>query len=136
MTDKIFFDTNILVYAHSDLEKGKQEIAAHLIQSLPEVVISTQVVQEFANVFISKLKIDLDTVELLCAELSDNFQIHTNDFRSIQKALSIKKQYGFSIWDSLILAAAIESGCSILFSEDLQHLQKIEGLTIQNPFLT
>jgi predicted nucleic acid-binding protein len=136
MTGRIFFDTNILVYAHSDLEKDKQEVAARLIQSQSEIFISTQVVQEFVNVFISKLKIEIETVELLCSDLETNFQIFTNDFRTIQKALDVKKRYEFSIWDSLIIAAAIQSGCSILLSEDLQHQQKIDGLTIQNPFFS
>ena len=134
MTDRIFFDTNILVYAHSDLDKTKQEAAAQYIQSDQEIIISTQVVQEFVNVFISKLKVDIETVELLCAELEANFQVYTNDFHTIKRAMSIKKRHGFSIWDSLIIAAALESGCSILLSEDLQHLQKIEGLTVKNPF--
>jgi predicted nucleic acid-binding protein len=134
MADRIFFDTNLLVYAHSDIEMPKQYLVAQMIQSQPEIFISTQVVQEFINVFLSKLKVDIETVQLLCNELEHNFQIFTNNYTTIQRALDVKKRYGFSLWDALIIAAALDSGCTILLSEDLQHLQNIDGLIIKNPF--
>jgi len=51
-------------------------------------------------------------------------------------ALSISNRYGFSIWDSLIVAAAVEAHCSNLLTEDLQHGQLVDGVRIENPFLT
>jgi predicted nucleic acid-binding protein len=134
MTDKYFFDTNILVYAHSDMDKSKQKIASEIIENQNEIIISTQVVQEFLNVFITKLKIDIEVVEEICLDIESNFFIHTNTVDTIRKSLKIKKKYGFSIWDSLIISAAIDSGATILLTEDLHNLQKIEGITIQNPF--
>jgi predicted nucleic acid-binding protein len=56
-------------------------------------------------------------------------------YQSYMEAVRISKRYGFSIWDGAILACALEAGCGILYTEDLQHGQIIEGLRIENPFL-
>ena len=68
--------------------------------------------------------------------MAQNNEVHTNSFTTIQRACKIAERYSFSFYDSLIVAAALESGCLILFSEDLQHGQVIEKvLTVKNPFI-
>lgn len=69
-------------------------------------------------------------------ELESNFLIHTNTSTTIKSACKIAKRYKFSFYDSLVIAAALETECTILYSEDMQHEQIIEGtLTIRNPFV-
>jgi predicted nucleic acid-binding protein len=96
---------------------------------------STQVIQEFANACLSKFHLDISTVKLLTAEIAGNFTIFNNSFETIQRALLLKERYQFSFWDCMIIASALETGCSTLFSEDLQDGQVIDGvLNVVNPF--
>ena len=74
-----------------------------------------------------------DSVFLEC---SSNNRVFVNNPETIKKAIEIANKYGFSFYDSLIINAAIESGCKMLYSEDMQHGQVIEKkLTIINPFV-
>ena len=136
MNDKLaFFDTNILVYAFSDTEIDKQQISRNIL-STNESVISTQVLQELANILIRKFKIDYPVIiETIKECIQNSYKIHLNDENTILKACQLGKRYQFSFYDSLIIAAALKSKCKILYSEDLQHQQTIESLKIINPFL-
>jgi predicted nucleic acid-binding protein len=99
-------------------------------------VVSVQVLNEFADVAFWKLKMDWDAIagclgmiEALCGRAIP-LTAETN-----RAAVDLSKRHGFRIYDSLILAAAIESGCITLFTEDMQHGQVVEGVRIENPFL-
>ena len=100
------------------------------------VVISTQVLQETANTLYKKFKTDLHTIRLLLEECVLNVNtLHVNTHETILKACAIADSYNFSLYDSLIISSALEAGCQILYSEDMQHNQNIEGkLKIINPF--
>lgn len=133
MSDSVFFDTTILIYAISE-EDARTSIAERLLASGGS--LSVQVLNEFAAVAKRKLNMSwteiveaLDAVRLLCdPPLSLTVEVH-------ETALRIAERYGYHIYDSLIVAAALDAGCDVLYSEDMQNGQKIDSLTIRNPFL-
>lgn len=131
MKDRIFADTNILVYALLD-DSYKQQTALDLLQS--GCVISTQVLNEFANVARKKAKLDWQEVLELSNAIQTLAEIIPLDLAIHNRALTIAESYGYSFYDSLIIAAASEANCNVLISEDMQHSQKIGDLTISNPF--
>jgi predicted nucleic acid-binding protein len=98
--------------------------------------ISTQVLQELCNLAYKKLRIDAVKANLIIEECSSNNFLYTNSSNTILLACKVKQRYSFSFYDSLIIAAAPECGCTMLYSEDMQHGQVIENkLLIKNPFL-
>lgn len=134
MKGKVFLDTNILVYCYSKDEPTKQQAAIE-VASLSEVLISTQVLQEMCNTMSRKFKLSWVEIETLLAELNGNFKVQTNTFHTIRSACRIASVFKFSFYDSLIVAAALEAGCEVLYSEDLQDGQIIENqLLVKNPF--
>ncbi len=134
MSDRIFLDSNILVYTYSNNEPEKQIISRKLVFE-NQTFISTQVLQELVNVITKKFKISYDVAITAVQECNQNSNLYINTENAIIKACTIASRYGFSFYDSLIVASAIESNCSILYSEDLQDGQVIEDkITIINPF--
>lgn len=137
--DRYFIDSNIVVYMYDRRDPGKQ---AHAKQLLKEAFlsesgcISYQVIQESLNVF-SRKETQLDKpVDLsnLLEEILDPLCCIYPSTKLFRSALDIKNRWRYSFYDSLIIAAALEANCKMLYSEDLQHQQKIETLTIINPF--
>lgn len=134
MNASAFLDTNILVYCYTVTEPDKL-IKAQNVAKLPDVIVSTQVLQEFSNTLNKKFKVPWENIGLALEEVRKNFKVHINTDVTISKACKIAGRYGFSFYDSLIIAAAQENECTILYSEDLQDGQIIEGkLKIVNPF--
>ncbi|MBI5122199.1 MAG: PIN domain-containing protein [Rhodospirillales bacterium] len=129
---KFFLDSNVVLYAIGN-DAGKRDIAAGLLSRHP--VISTQVLLETANVCKRKFGLDVSAIKnvLGIVESTADVRLITSD--SIRHALEFAERYGFTVFDSLIAATAIEAGCTTLYSEDFQHGQKIAGsLTIIDPF--
>ena len=134
MKDRVFIDTNVLVYAYLDNVAEKTEIALEVLDN-EFAFISTQVLQEFCNTSRKKFKRSFIEIGSAVAELVSNFYVHTNTETTIKEALVLAEKYGFSFYDSVIVSASLESNCTVLYSEDLQHGQMIEGrLQIINPF--
>lgn len=134
MNDRSFLDTNVLIYCYTSTEPNKL-VKAQSVASLPDVVISTQVLKEMANILQKKFNLDWPAIRTTIDEVENNFEVHINTPTCIKNACAIADRYGFAFYDSLIIATALESGCRILYFEDLQHGQVIEQtLTIQNPF--
>lgn len=130
--NKIFIDSNILVYL-VDKDKTKMEKVISLTST--ECIISTQVVSENFNVCLKKLNLSYDDSVKHANELLSNFNIKLILPTTIGIAFKVLKKYKFSFWDSLIIAAALENNCEVLYSEDMQHNQLIEEkLRIINPF--
>ena len=132
-TNKVFFDTNILLYLLSeDTHKADRAEATIAMGG----IMSVQVLNEFSSVASHKLKMTyaeihdtLSIVRTLCQIQAVTINIH-------ERGLDIAKRYGYSLYDSMVISAALESGCKILYSEDMQHGQKIDAqLMIANPFL-
>lgn len=135
MSDKSFLDTNIILYSYSKTEPKKQKIARG-VALLGETFISTQVLSESANVLRKKFKLNWSDISNTLHEISLNYKVLVNNMESINLACKIAGKYQFSIYDSLIIAAALESNCQVLYSEDMHHGQLIENkLTIINPFV-
>ena len=131
MRDRIFLNTNILVYALLD-EGTKQQTALELLQT--GCVISTQVLNEFTQVARKKAKLEWQEIIELSNAIQTLAEVVSLDKSTHNRGLEIAAQYGYSFYDSLIVAAALEAECNLLLSEDMQHGQKIEGLVISNPF--
>jgi len=138
--DKVFLDTNIIVYAYDVSAAEKHEIAKKIVLDLWDSglgVISTQVLQEFFVTITQKIPKPMDkrVARDIVSDLL-KWEVVVNDGESILEAAEILFQYGYSFWDSLIIAAAMKSGAEALLSENLAHGQTIDGVTIKNPFQT
>jgi len=134
MKDSSFIDTNILLYCYSTTEPDKRAKATEVSNGF-EVYISTQVLKEFSNVLARKFKFGWDEIVHAIDEITSNYLIFINHPETIKSACVIAEKYQFSFYDSLIIASALEAGCTTLYTEDLQHRQLIEGkLRIVNPF--
>jgi predicted nucleic acid-binding protein len=131
--DRIFLDSNVMIYAYVAQDEQKQRISRQLIGL--NSFVSTQVLQELANILRRKVGADFSTIRLLLQECKRNCDLHINHSDTIFSALDIAERYGFSFYDSLIVVSAMECKCSVLYSEDMQHNQQIETLIIKNPFL-
>ena len=133
MSDRGFFDSNVLVYVVGQ-EDARTETAEALLAG--GGVISVQVLNELANVLRKKLGLSwekigetLAAIRTLCSPPLP-LTIETHD-----AGLRIAAKYGYSVYDGLLVAAALEAECDTLYSEDLQDGQVIEGrLTIRHPF--
>lgn len=135
MSDRIFLDSNILVNTHTDINSTKQTICHGLARNQLSF-ISTQVTQELANTLSRKFGHSWQDIERVLMDSIKNSTLHVNTDKTILEACHLASRYQFSFYDSLILSAALECECAILYSEDLSHGQVIEKkLTISNPFI-
>jgi predicted nucleic acid-binding protein len=92
---------------------------------------------EFTNVLLKKFKCSTSEIEYCLNDFANNFQIFNISLTTIKTGLKIHNKYKYSFYDSLVIASALESNCNILFSEDMQDNQMIDGiLRISNPFKT
>lgn len=134
MNGKIFLDSNVLVYGVSEDEAEKSTIARNLV--VPGFFCTPQVVFEYMNVCRRKLGYSKnETIELANDLLRIAILLSEND-EVVRKSLSLLGKFDFSFFDSKIVASALLSGCSVLYSEDLHHGLVIENkLHIVNPFL-
>jgi len=138
MNDSVFVDTNVLVYAATSdtRQMEKHDAAVELLDGFTnsDVYISTQVVNEFYSILLKnhideasireKISITLREVKLVIVRLS-----------TIELCWQLRDRYHYSYWDSIILASALEKGCGIIYTEDMQNQQLIDAkLRIINPF--
>lgn len=141
MNGKFFIDTNILVYTFDATAPAKQQVARQLVATAldsQQGVISYQVVQEFLNVATRKFSAPLtpdDAATYLDKVLTPLCELFPG-MNYYSKALKISERWKYSLYDSLIITAALECGCETLYTEDMQHAQVIQNLTIINPFDT
>ena len=134
MPDKAFLDSNVLIYLHSEDDDKKRNAVQSLLDDY-ECVTSLQAFNEISNVWFQKFMWDsgkieehLDNIELVCDDVVPVNRI------TINNALALKTRYGFSYFDSLMLASALECNCSVIFTEDMNDGQVINNsLTIKNP---
>ena len=139
MNARYFIDTNIFVYTFDESAPGKRSRASQLIEDAlgsGRGVISYQVVQEFLNVASRKFDVPLtpqdqrtylDTVLGPLCEVFPTIGLY-------RRGIELASRYGYSFYDALIIASAIEGDCSVLYTEDLQADQTIGRLKIANPF--
>ncbi len=132
-----FIDTNVFIYLFDKTDSHKRQSAEKLVQRTLDYgtgCISYQVVQETINIMTRKLSATAEEArQLMDRVLMPLWRINPTQML-YQLGLDLQARYRYGFYDSLILAAALEAGCTRLYSEDLQDGQKIEGLTIENPF--
>lgn len=138
MKDKVFLDTNIIVYAHDRSSGDKRAVAREIMDYLWDSrsgLISVQVLQEFYVCVTQKiLKPLLIKNARVILEYLSTWDVVANDKYVTLKAIDIQERYRFSFWDSLIIQAAIQGQARLLFSEDLPDGQVVKDLKILNPF--
>ena len=132
-----FFDTNVLVYAVDGQDARKQKIALELLSHAMDVnhdgAISVQVLSEFANTMMGKLRHDKESIdgfidyyrELLATDVTIDL---------VRRAMEVKEEYGLQFYDALIVATAAKLGCHEIVTEDLNPDQTYCGMAVVNPF--
>jgi predicted nucleic acid-binding protein len=132
MSAKPFLDTNVILYLLSEDTTKADRAEALLAQG---GTVSVQVLNEAANVMTRKLKMGLDEVGDILAGVRHFCEVVPVTIEIHDQAFAITRGFGFSIYGSLIVSAAIAAKCAVLYSEDLQHGQQVgDQLTIINPF--
>ncbi|MBU4175498.1 MAG: PIN domain-containing protein [Actinobacteria bacterium] len=139
MSDRVFVDTNILVYAHDISAGNKHQKARDIVSDLWVSglgVISTQVLQEFYNAVTRKVPKPLPLQEAR-RKVSDfsKWGVVVIGVDDVLDAIDIQARYGFSFWDSLIISAAITADARVLITEDLTDGQEVRGVLVSNPLL-
>jgi predicted nucleic acid-binding protein len=139
MSARFFLDTNIFVYSFDRSSVSKSRRAAQLIReaiSTRKGIVSYQVVQEFFNLALRRFAQPMTVPEAeqyLSAVFRPLLAVQSSS-ALISEALGLTDRYRLSWYDSLIVAAAIEGGCEVLYSEDLQDGQHFGQLKVENPF--
>jgi predicted nucleic acid-binding protein len=139
MRAEYFIDTNVFVYHLDSSDPHKHQISERLIRqalATGNACISAQVVQECLNVALRKAQVTLPIESVrayLDAVLLPLMQGGATD-ALYHRALGVQARWRFSFYDSLVVAAAMAAGCTTLWTEDLQHGQKLDDLTVVNPY--
>lgn len=132
-----FLDSNVLLYAYDVSAPAKQRIAQDLVRRAVagEMVVSTQVLAEFAATLLHKLTPPAppDHVLAILDALGPIKMSDRND-DLVRRAVEIRARYGVHFYDGMIVAAAERAGCSRIWSEDLNAGQQYFGITVANPF--
>ena len=137
MTDRSFIDTNVLVYAEASDAPDKQQAALALLKQLYETgtgVLSTQVLQEYCNVAIKKLKLPVAHIRAQL-DMYEQFEVVQITPAIIRTGLDLNQTRSVGFYDALIIASAQTAGCNVLFSEDLNTGEVIAGVQLLNPFV-
>jgi predicted nucleic acid-binding protein len=137
MANRSFIDTNVLVYAEASDEPAKQQAALALLKQLYESasgVLSTQVLQEYCNVALKKLKLPAAHIRAQL-DLYEQFEVVQITPALIRAGLDLHQTRSVSFYDAIVLASAETAGCSALFSEDFNAGEMAGGVRIINPFI-
>ncbi len=137
MSARAFVDTNVFVYCFDGSEPAKKARALELVEaSDEELVLSTQVLEEFYVTVVRKLGQPLspEDAERAVRELAALPTVPI-DTALVLAAVATSRRLRLSLWDALILHAAVAGGCAKVLSEDLQHGFRFESVEVQNPFL-
>lgn len=135
MTAKAFVDTNIYIYALTEsqdpFDQNKRIVALSVFETLiasQSIVTSTQVLNEFHSNLVKKFKLeDAVVFNIVEQNILPISLIAPISFQTYHCAYRLRSEYSLSFWDSLIVASALENNCTTLYSEDMQHRQKIEN---------
>ena len=129
-------DTNILVYAEGLGDAARVKIARSLVADLPSeaVVLPAQVLCEVFNVLTRKAGYTPGAARDALLSWSDAFEILPTNTAIIMAAADLAADHQFTIWDAVILSAAVSAGCRLLLTEDMQDGFTWHGTTIVNPF--
>lgn len=139
MTVPVFVDANILLYRVDSSSPEKQRLATEWLDTLwkrRSGRLSQQVLNEFYNCATRKLRpgLEHDRARAI-VRLYAAWKPLPVDSRLVERGFQIEQRFGLSFWDSLIVAAAQTAHCRFLLTEDLQHGQDLDGVTVMNPFI-
>ena len=132
-----FLDTNVLIYLYDTRDGHKHQLANEIVKPLitqNKLVISNQVLQEFCNVYLSKLNLPHDDLISVINSFLGKLVAHVPSIQFYEAAIELQHRYNLSFYDALVIQAATDLRCTTFLSEDMQHGQKIGELTIVNPF--
>jgi predicted nucleic acid-binding protein len=140
MPAKVFIDTNIWLYSlvQDDAAAGdeRHRLAFDFLGKISRPALNSQVMRETCSNLIKKSRFSEERIRRLIRAWYQDCEVHPSNAAQHLLASELRERYSFSYWDSLIVAAALDAGCSLLYSEDMQHGQKIDDrLTILNPFV-
>ena len=132
----VFVDTNVIVYAHDRMDHAKRERARSLLEEFAldgSLTVSTQVLQETYNALTRRMLVEPAKALFAVEKLAASRVVGSNaDF--VLAALRLSQRFQLSVWDALIVQAALAAGCTTLFTEDMQAGQRFGDLEIVNPF--
>ena len=132
--NKIALDSNILIYCHSLECEDKKLIARALFNENP--VVSSQVISEYLNVMRKKFQMEKDELMQLCSSWLEKCTVQPVVLSTVKLAQSLIKKYDLQVFDGMVVAAALEADCDIIYSEDMHNGLVIENtLKIVNPFV-
>ena len=132
----VFFDTNILVYCTDTTAPEKQAIARALISQASasgDAMVSTQVLIELFNVLTRKQLMPSAHAKVLVTAYT-GWAVVPSDVSLVTAAIEKSIQHQLSIWDSMVIEAALRGGAQTLLTEDMSHGQRFGSLTVVNPF--
>ncbi len=133
MSDKVFLDTNLWIYLYSDKVKGRK-IKQLATDRFEDIIVSTQVLGELFHVLTKKGLKNNKEAKAIVSEIAGHFQVASVSLPTVNHAINLHMKHGYSYWDSLIISSAMENGCKLLYSEDLQGDHVIDGkLKILSP---
>ena len=138
MTGGSFLDSNVLVYTDDAANPGKQKTAVALVSAVMRDrsgVVSLQALQEYFVTVTRKLGVDAATARAK-VELLGAFSAPPTDIDDVLAAIDLHRLHQVSFWDALIIRAAQQARCARIYSEDMQHGRRLDGVEIVNPFLT
>ncbi|MBF0399179.1 MAG: PIN domain-containing protein [Magnetococcales bacterium] len=137
MTARAFVDTNIFVYALGKSPNFRKDTANQILNGVTRPVINGQVIRELGYNLRKKAGYGEEELQEVIRQLYLDCEILADHETLFLHASRLREALSISYWDSLIVAAALTAGCDTLYSEDMQHGQRIAGsLTIINPFCT
>jgi predicted nucleic acid-binding protein len=133
-----FVDTNILVYAHDTSAGDKHERARALLEELwlsRNGCLSVQILQEFFVDVTRKIPkpLDIAAAKEIIADLS-RWNVHVPAADDVLGAIGLHQRSSISFWDAMMVRSAVEMGCGVIYSEDLNHGQLYDGARVENPF--
>ena len=134
--NRSFVDTNVWYYAFVVQDDPTKSLSAQKLIRHIQPVVSTQVIMEICANLLRKAKLSEDAIRTVIQAFFSDFVVVLIDEPILGTASRLRERYSLSFWDSTIVACALISGCSELYSEDMQHGLNVEGqLRIVNPFL-
>lgn len=136
MTDEVFLDSNVLLYACSSApdDAGKRQVAEELILSRP-FALSAQVLQEFIANALRKPRLGIREANIdATLQMASLVRVQSITRELVLSAVALRRRFGLSQWDATIVAAAAELGCATVYSEDMNDGQDYGGVRVINPF--
>ena len=133
----VFFDTNVLVYCTDTTAPKKQAIARALVSTASasgDAMVSTQVLIELFNVLTRKQQMPAANAQTLIAAYT-GWSVVPSDLTLVTAAIEKSTQHQLSIWDAMVIEAALRGGAQTLYTEDLTHGQRFDAITVVNPYI-